>query len=153
MCVLKFYLNTKQTENILEMKVLILMFFTILLITTSINSEISNGETDVSRRLDHINVSTSHSGGVYTNGPTVKSVNLKLPFNQYTNDEFTNLTRISDMLNVFNVQNIGSFWNVLDKHLNRNCSKDMYDYLEGLRNGKIWALKSKFICSFYNVLR
>jgi hypothetical protein len=63
---------------------------------------------------------------------------------------YANLTRLEDILNLFNIDKIGSSWKELNTHVNRECSRDMTEYLNGLEEKKIWALKSKsFCCVFF----
>lgn len=56
---------------------------------------------------------------------------------------YANLTRLEDILNLFNVDKIGTSWKELSTQVNRECSRDMTAYLDGLEEKKIWALKSK----------
>lgn len=57
---------------------------------------------------------------------------------------YTNLIRIGDVLDVFNVKRIGSMWSLMRHHLNANCSKDLQEYLEALETAEMWALKSNY---------
>lgn len=57
---------------------------------------------------------------------------------------YTDLLRISDVLDVFNVKHIGAQWSVFEKKLNANCSKDIQEYLQALQTAEVWALKSKY---------
>lgn len=56
---------------------------------------------------------------------------------------YTDLLRMSDVLDVFNVRHIGAQWSVFGKKLNANCSKDIQEYLQALQMAEMWALKSK----------
>jgi hypothetical protein len=57
---------------------------------------------------------------------------------------YNNLTRIEDILELFSVGVIGSQWKEIhDKIRNEICAKDMMEYLSGLEEKKIWAIKSK----------
>lgn len=58
---------------------------------------------------------------------------------------YTDLLRIGDVLDVFNVRHIGAQWSVFEKKLNANCSKDIQEYLQALQTAEMWALKSKQI--------
>lgn len=62
-----------------------------------------------------------------------------------SNLNYTNLIRISDLLNVFNIENVGLMWNNVGYQLNKNCSRNTFEYLKGLESGKHWAIQSKFI--------
>lgn len=55
---------------------------------------------------------------------------------------FTNLIRINELLDVFNIENVGASWASIQGHLNANCSRDMTDYFQGLQDGDVWAIKS-----------
>lgn len=59
---------------------------------------------------------------------------------------YANLTRLEDILNLFNIDKIGSSWKELNAQVGRECSRDMTEYLNGLEEKKIWALKSKSYC-------
>lgn len=67
--------------------------------------------------------------------------NLKHDENLVRN--YLNITRLEDILNLFNINKIGASWKELNVQLNRECARDMTDYLDGLEERKIWALKSK----------
>lgn len=57
---------------------------------------------------------------------------------------FTDFVRIRDVMNVFGVDHIAGVWPQLQRRLNRNCSQDLMEYLEGLEEGKMWAMQSRF---------
>lgn len=57
---------------------------------------------------------------------------------------YNNLTRIEDILELFSVSFIGSQWKeIYSKLRSEICAKDMTEYLSGLEEKKIWAIKSK----------
>lgn len=56
---------------------------------------------------------------------------------------FTNLVRIADILDVFDLERVGDSWSMLSGQISGNCSIDMMDYLQGLQSGRLWAIKSK----------
>lgn len=56
---------------------------------------------------------------------------------------YANITRLEDILNLFNLNKIGASWKELSMQVSRECSHDMARYLDGLEERKIWALKSK----------
>ncbi|XP_055389998.1 nose resistant to fluoxetine protein 6-like [Condylostylus longicornis] len=51
------------------------------------------------------------------------------------------MTLVSDILDVFNIERISDRWFDISSNLNNNCSKSMIDYMNGLKTGKLWALK------------
>ena len=58
---------------------------------------------------------------------------------------YENLTRMEDILELFSVDIIGAQWeNIYEKIQNKQCAKDMTEYLNGLSKRKIWAMKSKY---------
>lgn len=60
---------------------------------------------------------------------------------------YENLTRMEDILELFSVDIIGAQWeNIYEKIHNKQCAKDMTEYLNGLSKRKIWAMKSKYRC-------
>lgn len=66
----------------------------------------------------------------------------------YTHDEshsrnFTRLTRISHMLEIFDLNEIGEGWSYFSGELGKGCAKSMGEYLRGLEAGLTWAIKSK----------
>lgn len=75
---------------------------------------------------------------------TETDFNDQIEFDSNLNSNFSNLVRISDLLDVFNIENIGSMWSTFGHKLNKNCSADMVKYLKGLQSGQSWAIKSKF---------
>lgn len=134
-----------------------------LIITISISQivgEISNGEIDMSRR----GVQTNISANFKTEPDTInvdKIINLKnfqtsplisVELNTLHSNSgdtlnlhhnFTNLIRISNILDVFNIERIGTEWDAVSREISANCSTDMIEYLQGLQTSKIWAVKSK----------
>jgi hypothetical protein len=65
---------------------------------------------------------------------------------------FNNATRINDLLSVFNIREIGLKWPQIHNRLSSECESDMTEYLDGLSQEVLWALKSEFkiISLFYN---
>lgn len=57
---------------------------------------------------------------------------------------YANITRLGDILNLFSINKIGSSWKEVSLQLSRKCARDMTEYLNGLEEKKIWALKSMF---------
>jgi len=57
---------------------------------------------------------------------------------------FTKLIRIADVLDVFNIEQIGAIWSTVSQQLGNNCSYDMNTYFKGLQSGTLWAIKSKY---------
>ena len=66
---------------------------------------------------------------------------------------YANLTRIEDILELFSVEVIGSQWKQIYSKLNSNCANDMMEYLSGLEEKEIWAIKSKLFkfLAFYTI--
>lgn len=63
---------------------------------------------------------------------------------------YENITNIDHILNLFSVGVIGSQWQQLHKKLSTACSRNMMEYLSGLEEKEIWAIKSK--CLVYQLL-
>lgn len=120
------------------MKVIITALATItILLISPITCEISNGESIEIRRIGY-NATTAT-----TNSSSNKGINLAVD-SSFTTDNITNLTRIGDILNVFQIENIGAAWGLFRNRVNRNCSNDLFDYIKGLQGGKLWAIKSEY---------
>lgn len=60
---------------------------------------------------------------------------------------FGNLIILGEILDVFDIRNVGANWSSISKRLTNSCSTEMEYYLRGLQAGKIWAVKSKCILS------
>lgn len=61
---------------------------------------------------------------------------------------YDNLTRIEEILELFSVHVIGAEWTKIHSRLSPACSHDMVEYLDGLEQSKIWAIKSELLsCS------
>lgn len=56
---------------------------------------------------------------------------------------YENLTRIEEILELFSVDVIGSHWTQIHKRLSTVCARNMMEYLSGLEQKEIWAIKSK----------
>lgn len=125
------------------MKVIISVLTTITIVLISpIFSEISNGETTELRRIGPNTTTNSSSHTFDTN----KGINLKIDHSFETDNNYniTNLIRIGDILNVFRIESIGASWSSFKNLVNKNCSKDLFNYIVGLEGGKSWAVKSKW---------
>lgn len=59
----------------------------------------------------------------------------------------TEFTGIESMLRIFDADILVSQWGDLQKKVSGQCKEDMDEYVEGLKDGQLWALKSKL--SFY----
>lgn len=53
--------------------------------------------------------------------------------------------QISQMMDFFNANRLAENWSVITGLLSPNCSRDMEQYLQGLSDHAIWAMKSKWI--------
>lgn len=64
-------------------------------------------------------------------------------------DDFTDLLRLEDVLMVFNLKRLGGKWRDVQPELKPQCAGQMTEYLRGLKQYKLWAIKSKwkFRCS------
>lgn len=60
---------------------------------------------------------------------------------------FTKSTHVNYMLEAFNPYSVVRFFEFNDKgwNISENCLKNMYNYLEGLKSGALWAVKCKTI--------
>jgi hypothetical protein len=54
------------------------------------------------------------------------------------------LNQTINLADLFDVQRIALVLKNVQLNLNQNCSRDMSEYLKGLKENKIWALKSEF---------
>lgn len=123
----------------------------ITMVISQIFGEISNGEIDMSRRLQ-ANISANMTDADNMNIDKILNLKTQPEFSTFHSSSgpnliqnFTNLIRISDILDVFDLEQIGADWDIVGQQIGTNCSTDMTDYLQGLKTGKIWAIKSKFI--------
>jgi hypothetical protein len=60
---------------------------------------------------------------------------------------YDNLTRIESILDLFSIHEIGANFMKVYGNLSAECGQDMTEYLIGLENHEIWAIKSKFAAS------
>lgn len=60
-----------------------------------------------------------------------------------TAENFTNLVRLEDVLVIFDLNEIAANWPKVRHDLRSNCQLDMNEYLRGLQQHKMWAIKSK----------
>ena len=58
---------------------------------------------------------------------------------------YENITRIEEILELFSVGVIGSQWTKIYKRLSTVCAENMMQYLNGLEQKEIWAIKSKLL--------
>jgi len=65
------------------------------------------------------------------------------PYRDTVVRNYENLTRIDDVLDLFSVDVIGAQWTQIHDKVNTICAQNMMQYLSGLENRKIWALKSE----------
>lgn len=63
--------------------------------------------------------------------------------NTTTVTNFDNIELISDLLDLFNLAELGRQWSEVSGQLTTDCRIDMTQYLDGLNVRKLWALKSK----------
>lgn len=138
------------------MKSLKSVLLIVTMVISQIFGEISNGEIDMSRRLQ-TNVSVNMTEADTMNMDKILNLKTLPEFSTFHTSSsghnsiqnFTNLIRISDILDVFDLEQIGADWDVVGQQIGTNCSTDMTDYLQGLKTGKIWAIKSKLFTFTY----
>lgn len=58
-------------------------------------------------------------------------------------DNSTDMMGIENMLRVFDAEILMKQWNELQKGLNGECKEEMQEYVDGLKEKQLWALKSK----------
>lgn len=56
---------------------------------------------------------------------------------------YENLTQVDQILDLFSIGEIGLAWTQLYKRLSTPCAQNMMEYLSGLEQKEIWAMKSK----------
>lgn len=66
---------------------------------------------------------------------------------QMQTDNFTNLVRLEDVLMVFNLNEVAAKWPVIQHEFKAGCARDIMEYFRGLKQYKMWAIKSKFVVS------
>ncbi|KAG5682060.1 hypothetical protein PVAND_011445 [Polypedilum vanderplanki] len=54
---------------------------------------------------------------------------------------YENITRIEEILTVFNLDLVASEWLIVKDRIGKQCRHEMLEYLNGLKERKIWALK------------
>lgn len=123
------------------MKVIISALATITIVLISpILCEISNGEPDELRHIGYNDTADS----------LPNLLNSVRSFSMDNNYNITNLIRIGDVINVYRIEHIGATWGEYKSRVNQNCSKDLFDYVKGLEDGKQWAVKSElFFIHFF----
>lgn len=82
---------------------------------------------------------------ILTFSPTANAevVNSDLVLAQDTARNITLNEQISQILNLFSTSRLAENWNSVSEVMTRNCSRDMEQYLQGLAEHSIWALKSR----------
>lgn len=56
---------------------------------------------------------------------------------------FDRLVLLEEKLTVFDIKRIAKGWSTLRPQLSRHCGDQMTQYLQGLQDERLWALKSK----------
>lgn len=132
----------------------ICIFFTICISPHQCRGEIDNGDVDMSRQMQASNISAflaqldasklvlgnNNNGDIEANDET----------DHILNTNSTKLVRISELLDIFNIEQLATLWNTLDAEISDHCSNDMVDYLNGLKSGKLWAVKSEYLDHNYS---
>lgn len=96
----------------------------------------------------------TQSIGDHATGPTdaaatlpLTSITHNLSLNQsavpLSADDFTDLLRLEDVLMVFNLKRVANKWRDVQHELKPKCAGQMTEYLRGLQQYKLWAIKSK----------
>lgn len=62
---------------------------------------------------------------------------------------FDNIELISDLLDLFNLAELGRQWPNINGQLTDECRMDMTQYLNGLIIKKLWALKSEYLTRLF----
>lgn len=75
--------------------------------------------------------------------PNKTAKSLHVPSNYQEVNNFTNLVRLADILDIFNIADVAREWNAHEHQFNMNCSKHMKEYFNGLQRGNLWAVKSE----------
>lgn len=65
--------------------------------------------------------------------------------NDHLVHNYENLTSISEILELFSVDVIGSQWTNIHKRLTTACAHNMMEYLNGLEKKEVWAIKSELL--------
>lgn len=66
-------------------------------------------------------------------------------------ENFTDIVRLEDVLVIFDLKEIATNWSTIRHELRSNCQHDMTEYLRGLQQHKMWAIKSesRYFCLPY----
>uniref|UniRef100_A0A182SX46 Uncharacterized protein n=1 Tax=Anopheles maculatus TaxID=74869 RepID=A0A182SX46_9DIPT len=75
-----------------------------------------------------------------------QDVNVSAPVeepDQNINFSFDRLILLEEKLTVFDIKRIATGWSTLRPRLSGQCGEQMTQYLQGLQQEKLWALKSK----------
>ena len=62
---------------------------------------------------------------------------------EYKIKNYINITRLKDTFDIFDIKIVGAKWIDIRKTVGDKCSKNMMNYLNGLEENKIWAIKSE----------
>jgi hypothetical protein len=62
---------------------------------------------------------------------------------EFVAKNYENITRLEDVLDIYNINTIGLNWINVSGHLGKSCAYNMMEYLNGLQERKIWAMKSE----------
>lgn len=117
--------------------------FLVVIVVTCIVAEVTKN-TSETLKLQQNKTIDVHS---HNSNKTAKSIHL--PSGHQEHHNFTNLQRISNVLNVFSISELAHVWNQHEHEFNANCSRNMREYFHGLQKGNLWAVKSEYIYSLY----
>lgn len=71
---------------------------------------------------------------------TIRSLHL----NNTIDVNLNGTLRLENVLEVFNIRTVSSKWDHISEQITPKCSNEMALYLNGLKNQRPWAVKSKF---------
>lgn len=73
---------------------------------------------------------------------------ISLSIDHTHSDNFTKIVRLEDVLVIFDLNELAARWPKIQHDLKSECRHDMTEYLRGLQQHKLWAVKSKLIFDF-----
>lgn len=107
-----------------------------LLFVACIAAEVTKSASDTLKLQNKtIDAHPAHSN------KTAKSIHLPSVHQEHHN--FTNLLRLSNVLNVFSIEELANVWIRHEHEFSANCSRNMREYFHGLQRGNLWAVKSE----------
>lgn len=116
----------------------VLLVFCIICISAEVTKSISGDTLKVQNKTID----------VHAQNPIKLEKSLYLPstsavYQEQQIDNFTNLVRLADILDIFNIEDVAKVWSQHEHEFNVNCSKHMKEYFRGLQKASLWAVKSE----------